>query len=294
MTDVATDLSYGSVMARPLLLPVERSGPWLDFLRGGAEMNWAVADATSKAPPGALHSICGGCKGLTDDVRMGIFPYLGEAFGDPEDPTSSCVTLVRSGGTREADGKPMVTQAPAYLARLYNLYAFSTNPQTDRMHLNAASGQIGLNKYDTGLDAGQHALAVVQKTASEYHGWDGDVEDYLNAFQAAMKRLGVRASLSLFNGGDVTVIEGIGALVRGIPVIVVEGSLRAADDWANHLRAGTFVDYVRTFIGDEKAFLTTEDVDVIADMDLDHMIHVADLRAPGTFSEALSLFSATN
>jgi hypothetical protein len=245
----------------------------------------------AKGDVGPFHSIAGGCKGLDDATREGIFPYLARAFGDPEDPASCPVKFIRSGGTLEADGRPMITQAPGYLARLYSVYAFSTSPQTSRMHLNAATNGIGLNKYGTKLDGGQHSVGIVQDVPGRDLGWEGDVEGYLYAFDAAVSRLRVAASLSMFNGGDVTVAECLGALVREIPVIVVAGTLRAADDWAKAIKAGNFVDYARTFIGEGKFFLQPSDVEAIDQLNLEKYIAVANFSNPESFAEALQCFS---
>ncbi len=283
-------LGYDDVMTRSLVLPTERaSGPWFDILRGDSEIHWALSRlAGSDLDLSFFESIAGGCKGLDDQTRGGMFPYFAQAHGNPEDP-DSCLACIRSGGTSDSD--PMVTQVPGYLARLYKVLAFSTSPQTDRMSLNADTGAVELNKYGTGLDASQHSVGVVQRSASEFLDWDGDVRGYLDAFQAVSTQLEIPSVLGVVNGGGVTITEICGALLRNIPVILVDGTLRAADDFAQAKREGTFVDKVREHIGDEgTSFLLPEDVDTIAGLDLDSLVHVADFREPSTYAEGLSRF----
>ncbi len=115
-------LRYGKVMERKLRIPTGRGdGPWFDVISGPDDGPRFLAGVADISPAGGCARFAGGCKGLDDDVREGMFPYFAHAFGDPEDPEAvdNFTGLVSSGGT--LGGSPMVTNLPAYLGRLYNL-----------------------------------------------------------------------------------------------------------------------------------------------------------------------------
>ena len=294
-----TTLQYSDVMKRPLRIATERAqGPWFDVLRGTEEVAWALAGLIDWAQKSGvvltehmLVSIVGGCKGLEDDQREGLFPYFAQGFGDPNDP-ASFRAFIRSGGTMEADGKPMITQLPAYLARLYEVYAFSTTPKTSRLHLQAATTGVGMGKYNTGFDAGQHQLAVVDEGPGKDSGWDGDVHPYLQTFHQATARCGMKPLMVLANGGGVTVTEALGALLNNIPLILIDGTGRAADEMATAIRVGTFMDYVRKHIESSGSFLTPDHGEQIGAVDLSARVHIADLRDHMTLREGVLKFKA--
>jgi hypothetical protein len=151
--------------------------------------------------------------------------------------------VVMSGGTAIADdddklGHNMVTNVPAVLRTAYGVTAMSTTPRTNDMALERNHGGlvVGSDKY-TRIDYRQDAAAVMQVSASQRMGWDGDVPTYLD-FMEELMEAGYKGGIISLNGGDITRDEIYGALSRGIPVIAVEGSLRETDAFIMAFRDG--------------------------------------------------------
>lgn len=190
--------------------------------------------------------IAGGCKGLSADIQANMINYFLEAFRVPgaDGSVREFRGTAFSGGTANAtdDGgikSDMVTNVPAHLAAAYPCIALSTTPRTGVMHMDRRTGGVIVDAYGGRLDYRQHAAAVVQADPANVLDWDGDLELYLTLLEG-YKQIGKNVAIIVLNGGKVTRDEIYKALSRGIPVIVVEGSLREADAFIAAYRTGDF------------------------------------------------------
>lgn len=183
----------------------------------------------------------GGCKGLTAEIQAGLKDYFLAAF---RTETAEYDGTVFSGGTANFDESGnlkglMITNIPGFLAEAYPCIAISTTPRTADMSLDAANGQVIVDNYGSKMDHRQHGNLVYQKNPGAVLDWDGDLDLYLTLMEG-WKSAGFNVAIIAINGGDVTRDEIYDALKRGIPVIVVEGSLREADAFVKAFRDGDF------------------------------------------------------
>jgi hypothetical protein len=198
----------------------------------------------------AIIRVAGGCKGFTPQASAAMMPFFLGGFAEKD--TAGAITrqykgVVFSGGTANAneDGDladDMVTNVPAVLRAAYGVVAMSTTPRTADMALERKHGGLVVgDTVSTRIDYRQDAAAVMQKSASQLMDWDGDVPVYFD-FMADLKEAGFKTAVITINGGDITRDEIYGALIRGIPVIAVEGSLRETDAFIKAFRDGDWSD----------------------------------------------------
>ena len=290
-------LSFDNVIQRPLIPPTENPlGAHFDVCRTNEELAWLVSAMVEFARSAGLNieecrfvSAAGGYKDLPDETRLGLFSYYANGLGDPNDP-ASFKGFIRSGGTLEFSGDPMVTQIPAYLARLYQCYAWSTTPKTSRMNLDAQTGKTSMGKRRGAFEHRSHSVAVFDPGVAAKSTWDGDVEAYMLAMSECGKRLGMKSLVIMTNGGDATVTEALAALYFGVPLILVKGSLRATDDMIYSLHTGNFVDYARIHIEKANCFLGDDHLAQIAELDLSQAIYIARVNEAETLREGVKRF----
>lgn len=229
------DTSFKAVMALPLRIPAEGKNPTLDFVR---EQDRTAAvelllDLCQKAPDRSVVRWAGGCKGFTPEMVDGLFNLVAKGSISP-DGQRTFRGAVGSGGTMDFDKtgaeSVMITQVPYYMARLFDCMSWSSTPQTYRASLDAErQGSLIVSKYGAHLDHRGHMSILTQNDATSFQAWDGDVRLYVEALQSFAKR-GYKVAIGVVNGGDVTKDEALMAISKGIPVILVKGSQRAADE----------------------------------------------------------------
>lgn len=227
-----------------------KRGSWFFVVSEGQQVPLAFSNlVTTDGVARRVVRLAGGCKGLSADVQAGLVDYFLSAFRIEDKDgkvTSEFNGTVFSGGTANFDeaGKlksVMITNIPGFLAEAYPCLAISTTPRTADMSLDAANGQVIVDDWGGKMDHRQHANLVYQKNPGDVLGWDGDLDLYLTLMQG-WQAAGFKVAVIAVNGGDVTRDEIYGALKRGIPVIVVEGSLREADAFVKAFRDGDFAD----------------------------------------------------
>ena len=193
--------------------------------------------------------LAGGCKGISPELQAGLKDYFVDAFrlvDESGTTTHEFDGTVFSGGTANFDDKGelkslMITNVPGYLAEVYPCIAISTTPRTADMSLDPGNGSVIVDNYGGKMDHRQHGNLIVQKNPGEVLNWDGDLEVYLTLMEG-WQSAGFQVAIVAMNGGDVTRDEIYQALKRGIPVIVVEGSLREADAFVKAFNTGDFSD----------------------------------------------------
>lgn len=191
----------------------------------------SLAAMASQAKSPRAFRLAGGCSGMTPEQRAAVVPYFVEALRGFDG-------VAISGGTMSPDGQPMVTNVPSALVSAGNpCVAIGTLPRTHDMSL-PKSGSVSVSKYGDTIDLGQHGVAVVQLNASEVLDWDGDLPFYLSFMTGLRNDAQYTVATIVFNGGGVTKKEMIGAIENGIPLIVVRGSGRAADEFATQYDGG--------------------------------------------------------
>src|SRR5262249_45016149 len=202
---------------------------------------------TSEGVSRRVVRLAGGCKGLSAELQAGLKDYFLDAFRVVDESgatTHEFNGTVFSGGTANFDEKGelkslMITNVPGYLAEVYPCIAISTTPRTADMSLDPGNGSVIVDNYGGKMDHRQHRNLIVQKNPGEVLNWDGDLEVYLTLMEG-WQSAGFQVAILAMNGGDVTRDEIYQALKRGIPVIVVEGSLREADAFVRAFNTGDF------------------------------------------------------
>ena len=293
-------LSVNDVLKRPLLIPTAEGGSWLDIVRQGdrAAAVELLLDLCSRAPAQTVMRWAGGCKGFTPEMVEQLFAFL--ASGTVSADGKRCFQgAVGSGGTMQfdADGAEsyMICQVPYFLARLHPCIAWGSTPQTYRLRLDEAKGNLIVSKYGNPLDHRGHGNVLTQHDATHFQGWDGDVRWYMEGLQTFARR-GFKVAVGVVNGGDITIDEALLALSKGIPVVIVKGSGRAADQLADALPKGgdAVLDLYRQAF---KRGLLDPDRDEIPDAAaVSALTHIVDLRRPEELSAAmdkLGLLTAT-
>ena len=288
MSTAQLDLSYPGVMSRKLLIPTPRGGAFFDVV-GASDVAY-LAGFAKESPAKRAIRITGGCKLFTPELKGTVFAHFAQGFGDPTNPEASgnFVGMVSSGVTMEANGDPMITQVPAYLARLFKIYSWGTCPRTDRMVVKEDTGGLSLNKYDTTVDRFQHQVGVFQKSPADVLEWDGDVEAYLDAHVLLREELDFAVGIAMANGGEITLCEALKAIARKIPVIVVRGTLRAADDFAEAFGKGSVLSLFDAMHG--KGKITPAELEVANSVKLSDFIHIAEVNDPTTMNAGLRRF----
>lgn len=210
-------------------------GTFFSVVALGEALPPVFVNAASNASGARAFRLAGGCSGMSDEQREAVVPYFVEALKGYDGVSIS-------GGTSSGDGKLMVTNVPSALVKAGNpCVALGTIPRTADMAI-PKDGSVSVSEYDDRVDTDQHAVAVLQKNASEVLDWDGDLEAYLDYLENLRRDAGYAVAVIAFNGGGVTKKEIEGALRRSIPVIVVVESGRAADEFASQYNGeeGTF------------------------------------------------------
>ena len=237
------DLSFDSVIKNPLLIPPAEKDAYFDIVRDGdkAKATELLLHLSQNAPSEVIMRWAGGCKGFTPEQMAGMCPFVAEGSVSV-DGNRIFQGTVGSGGTmdvRDDGSNPlMVCQIPVYLARLFPCVAWGSTPQTYRLRLAGDGGGVRVDKYSSHLDHRGHENFLTQDDLTNFQGWNGDVRWYIETM-AALMRHGYKGALGVMNGGDVTLDEALLSLSKGIPVLIVEGSGRAADTLAQHAKAGT-------------------------------------------------------
>ena len=207
------------------------NGTFFSVMAQGEAMAAVFAAMASNAQSPAAFRLAGGCSGMTDAERARVLPYFVEAL-------QGFSGLAISGATASGDGKPMVTNVPSALVAAGNpCIAMGTVPRTADMSL-PESGSVCVSGYGDTIDLGQHGVAVIQRNASEVLDWDGDLTAYLDFLEGLQDDADWTVGVVVFNGGGVTKKEITQALDRGLPLIVVRGSGRAADEFATQWFGG--------------------------------------------------------
>ena len=238
------DLSFKSVMQAPLRIAPPEKNPYIDFVRAGDRTTAIekLLDIAALAPSTVNMRWAGGCKGFTPDQVEGLFKLVAEGSVSL-DGKRTYQGAVGSGGTMDFDKdgaeSVMICQVPYYMARLFDCVAWGSTPQTYRMRMDQdRGGGLIVSKYGAHIDPRGHMNLVTQNDMAEpLQGWDGDVRLYMDALGEFAKR-GHKVAVGVVNGGDVTKDEALLALTKNIPIIIVEGTGRAADELAAAFKTG--------------------------------------------------------
>lgn len=173
----------------------------------------------------------GGCSGQSDSDKRDMIDYHVKAY-------DGFVGLFSSGGTRaESENRidPMVTDVPAAILAAYgdNVITLSTAPRTGEMRLVGDSRLVLDGENGILPQPGVHMVIVFQPRFSHLiAGWDFDVPGYHTLFNEYVKHGGWRFVASTWNGGGVTKTEMTTLANSGWCVPLIEGSGRAADEFA--------------------------------------------------------------
>jgi hypothetical protein len=285
-----SDLDFNSVMQQPLKIPTERAGSWFDIVRqeDHTQAIEAMLDLCSLAPADTIMRWAGGCKGFEDGMVDELFKFVAKGTISA-DGLRAFQGAVGSGGTMDFDDEGvesvMVCQIPYYMARLQECVAWGSTPQTFRMRLGEAAGNVIVSKYGAQLDQRGHMNMLTQDGFAGYQGWDGDVRFYMKALEAFAKR-DYKVAVGVVNGGDVTMDEALLAMSKNVPVIIVEGTLRAADELVEAIRRGTVPDLYKTAFRERDTLIASEDR-VPSAKDIARLTKIVNLKHPESLSQAM-------
>lgn len=228
---------------QPFVVPDHIGAVQLITMNNGDAVPAAVDALIGSSPTHYGLRISGGCSGMSAADREHMLAWFTSNLADFSG-------LVSSGATREVtDGHldPMVTEVPALLAARNpdTVVTISTVPRVGRQELVDQSRLRLLREDQWGtsvvtLNPGVHMIIMVQHALGDNLDWDGDVATYIDHFNV-WRRRGWQFCNIVWNGGGVTKTELKRSLQSGWPVFVVEGSGRAADEYADAVRSGTAI-----------------------------------------------------
>lgn len=211
----------------------------------------------------------GGCSGMDVAMRNLLQTYVVSAF----EIAGGFGGVAMSGGTLESCA-PTVCQIPVALRAKFGCIAVSTTPRIGTMHLSDEAGLTITN--DARIETRQDAAVIVQRNSSDDGAWDDDLAVYLSHLTELRNQGKWTVAVIAVNGGGVTKKEIIGALTRRIPVIVVNGTGRAADQFSTEFRALHF--------GPDFAALKEL-------TNLKQIVHIAEFDDPETMAQGISKFN---
>lgn len=185
----------------------------------------------SRARRKVVVRIAGGCSNMDHTDKLDMLRYFAEAF-------QGFGGAIISGATREViEGTvdPIVTEIPGVIAALNpGVVPLGTAPRTSRFRLLGQSVLHVAEGETTIICPSQDAALYVQTNPNASEGkWDGDLDAYIEVMQQLREDAGFAvAGLVAWNGGGVTKTELNRIAEKGWPVIVINGSGRAADEYA--------------------------------------------------------------
>jgi SLOG in TRPM, prokaryote len=240
----------------------------ISLLAGEQRAPVALFSLLKEASSTVAVRFAGGCSGMDQATRERLLDYSASGF----EAAGGFDGVAMSGGTRE-DCEPTICQVPVKLRDKFACVAVSSTPRVETMHI---SDDRGLTITESArLETRQDAAVVVQANASDAASWDSDLEIYLEHMVALRDQGGWTVAVVVFNGGGVTKKEIKGALKRGIPVIVVNGTGRAADQFASEFRAGQF---------------GADFADIAGIENLNELVHIAEFGDPNTLTQGVKRF----
>ncbi len=258
-------------MAQPLVIP-NNSAMFLDVANAtDRELDHLLLTELERAPARVVVRDAGGCKGRIKDLMPLLFGFYANGCRYEENGTLYTFQGFRfSGGTNTN----AVTNVPAYLARLYPCISGSTTPRTARM--TASKTGVTVDSYGTGLATGQHSAAVIQENVKDVLTWSGDLRSYIRFMKLAMKH-GSKGAVTVCNGGDISIDEALLAWLSGIPVVLLEGTERAADTLVTAFRAGNLeAEFLKSFDTDGRELSDELDRrDAVSKIDFPKLTRVA-------------------
>lgn len=284
------DLSFKNVIKRSLVIPNPNGMSWLDIVRT-EDKAYAIElllDLTDNSPSRVNMRWAGGCKGFSPEDVENLFQFVAKGMLSL-DGQRCFQGAMGSGGTMDIneDGEEsvMVCQIPYYVARLTPCVAWGSTPQTFRLRRHEDSGNPVVSKYGAELDTRGHMSILTQDSATSFQNWNGDVRWYIGALESFARR-GYAVAVGVVNGGDVTLDEALLAISKNIPVILVEGSGRAADQLAKAYQEGTLASlYTEAFR--ERDTLDFEKDVIPSDDTIEKLVHVVPMDNPALLSSTM-------
>lgn len=208
-----------------------------------------------------------GAKFIAPEIAAGIIPNFLEALKVYNNGQVVRTTTGSwwSGGTanQAADGSlkdDMPTVLPGHIAANFPTIAFSTTPKTAAvLAQNYINGGLVVDQWGTRLDFRQHLNLVYEPGITEAApDWDFDVSLYLQLMKqwASLDVNPFRPGLIGANGGPVAADEFFLGLELGFPLILLKGSMRAADAAIEVFENDRWDNF---FAGEIKGFQATKD-----------------------------------
>jgi len=212
--------------------------------------------------------IGGGCGNMGHSDKTSMVEYFLEAF-------LGYKGVAFSGGTRalteEGEVDLMITELPGLIAHGNpGAVALGTAPRTGRLGLIDES-QLVFDEHNTRPNVAMSLVLVVQNGPERPAEWDGDLDQYFELMRSWQRDANFSPVGGVFwNGGGVTKTEIKRCANEGWPTIIVRGSGRAADEFAEKLDA--------------------QDPEFLAEIPRDHKLVVVDRSDPQTLRKALHEF----
>jgi len=210
------------------------------FVANKGEHSSKVALILSTAKQRAVVRITGGCGEMSADDASGLYNLFAEAFTQ-----SGFQGAMLYGGTRmlmRHDPSvilPGITEIVPHIAKDNNIVPFGVIPRTCDLAFDDKYGFVVSNEpghdFFTVVHPEQKEFLIVQKSVDEPATWDTEWEECLNII-ADMRKYGQwKSLLTCYNGGGVTERELREHARRGWPVIIVAGSGRTCNKYAEDI-----------------------------------------------------------
>ncbi len=291
-----SELAFADIVKRPLVIPRLEKHSYLDVVSPSdyAAATDALLTLGKQAPANVIIRFAGGCKGFEPKDVDELMKFLLKGFVS-SDGLRHFQGSVGSGGTQDfnKDGieSVMITQVPIVFAKIFDAVAWGSTPQTHRLRISEEGGVL-VSKYGAQLDARGHLNIVTHESAYGNQGWNGDVRWYLSAM-AKMINEGHKGGVPVVNGGDVTLDEALLALSLKIPVILVDGTGRAAEQLVKASQDGQIRELYNNDTLARGTLRSTDPIPTQADLDrLLSIVHIKDPAGLSVVTDRLGLLTA--
>ena len=187
-------------------------------------------EATVLALTATNRSIFRFAGGMNLDPNV-LFPFFLEAF------RKAGGSVFMSGGTRAFQkdletAKYSVCEVVPLLVEAYGGVGMGSFPRTGTFGFWGPGRFLASDYKDTAVNPGTQMVIAVQKAMGDDGkvGWNGDLIAYIEFLCALRDEHGFKPMVTVYEGGDVTVEEAVLSHENKLPVVVVTGTGRAADD----------------------------------------------------------------
>lgn len=205
------------------------------FIQSKGEKSTKVALLLTRAKKRNIIRITGGCGNMEKEFHQDMDELYKSLLGFEG--------AILFGGTRMIDKNnpdkiiPGITEVPPRLReQCPNAVILGVIPKTTDIEL-SESGLIVSNKvgsdFLTIAHPNQDSCLIVQESVDKLATWETEFEECMNITHELREYVGWNSLLISYNGGTVTEKEILATAERGWPALLIKGSGRKTDQYAN-------------------------------------------------------------